>query len=354
MGDADETTDRKVGHLDLFRQGHPTHGQERTTLLEQVELLPDPLPDFGLDDVDPSVHLLGRALEAPLILTGMTGGAEVAGEINQTLAKLAGEQGLGFGVGSQRAMLEDASLLPTYDVREAAGPDVLVLANIGIAQLPRLSPDRARWLVESIGADALCVHFNVAQELVQPEGDRQFAGAADALESLCAKLGRPVIAKEVGAGFGKAAACRLRDLGVSALDVAGAGGTSWTYAEALRGDERAKRLGETFRSWGIPTAAAVMQTAGVGLPVIASGGIRSGLDVVRAMALGASACGVAGPVIRALMNDGEDAARRMLGLIVEEVRVAMVLTGARTAADVSGRPRVIGPELARWSAAGGT
>jgi len=352
MSDAGEIQARKVGHLALFKREHPTHGPIRTTLLEQVELIPDPIPELALADADPSVELLGRRLAAPLMLTGMTGGAPEAGEINQTLATLAGELGLGFGVGSQRAMLEDPALLPTYDVRAAAGPDALVLANVGIAQLGGLELERAQWLVETIGADALCVHLNVAQELVQPEGDRQFAGAAEALGDLCAQLGKPVVAKEVGSGFGRAAAERLRALGVSALDVAGAGGTSWTYAEALRGDARARRLGETFRSWGVPTAAAVVQTVGVGLPVIASGGIRSGLDAVRALALGAQACGLAGPVIRVLMNEGEEAARRLLGWLVEEVRVAMVLTGARTVADLPTRPRVLGPDLARWSEGG--
>jgi len=348
MSDAGEIQERKVGHLALFKGGHPSHGPTRTTLLEQVELIPDPLPELALADADASVELLGRRLRAPLMLTGMTGGAAEAGEINQVLASLAGRMGLGFGVGSQRAMLEDPALVPTYDVRAAAGPDALVLANVGIAQLSGLGLDRAQWLVEAIGADALCVHLNVAQELVQPEGDRQFVGATDALRTLCAELDRPVVAKEVGSGFGRAAAERLRDLGVSAIDVAGAGGTSWTYAEALRGDDRARRLGETFRSWGVPTAAAVAQTVGVGLPVIASGGVRSGLDAVRALALGARACGLAGPVIRVLMDEGEDAAARFLGWIVEEVRVAMVLTGARTVGDLPSRPRVLGPDLARW------
>lgn len=351
MGDAAETRERKLGHLELFREGHPSHGPERTTLFEQVELLPEPLPDFGLADVDTSVELLGRRLRAPLLLTGMTGGAPEAGQINQALAGLAGELGVGFGVGSQRAMLEDASLLPTYDVRASAGPETLVLANVGVAQLAELPVDRARWLVDSIGADALCVHLNVAQELVQPEGDRAFAGAADALGRLCDELERPVVAKEVGSGFGRGAVERMRDLGVAAVDVAGAGGTSWTYAEALRGDERAQRLGQTFRSWGVPTAAAVLQAAGVGPPVIASGGVRSGLDVVKALALGATAAGVAGPVIRALMNDGLDAARRLLGLIVEEVRVAMILTGARSLEELPGRERRLGPDLQRWAVA---
>ncbi len=349
MADAAETKDRKEGHLALFRREHPTHGEHRSTLLEQVDLLPDPLPEMGLADVDPSVALLGRTLQAPLLLTGMTGGAPEAGDINRALASLAGELGVGFGVGSQRAMLEDASLAPTYDVRAAAGPDTLVLANVGVAQLPGLPVERVRWLVDAIGADALCVHLNVAQELVQPEGDRAFDGATDALARLCSELGCPVVAKEVGSGFGEAAARRLKDLGVAALDVAGAGGTSWTYAEALRGDERAKRLGETFRSWGVPTAAAVLQASGLGVPVIASGGIRSGLDVAKALALGATAAGVAGPIIRALMNDGEEAAHRLLGLLIEEVRVAMVLTGARTAAELGSRPRVLGPDLARWA-----
>ena len=231
MSDAGEIQERKVGHLALFKGGHPSHGPTRTTLLEQVELIPDPLPELALAAADASVELLGRRLRAPLMLTGMTGGAAEAGEINQVLASLAGRMGLGFGVGSQRAMLEDPALVPTYDVRAAAGPDALVLANVGIAQLSGLGLDRAQWLVEAIGADALCVHLNVAQELVQPEGDRQFVGATDALRTLCAELDRPVVAKEVGSGFGRAAAERLRMQAIELGELAG-GGISGCSAES--------------------------------------------------------------------------------------------------------------------------
>ncbi len=342
-----DTPSRKEDHLALFRRTHPTHGS-KTTLLEEVELIPDPLPQLSLHAVDPSVELLGRRLAAPLVITGMTGGTDEAGAINRTLATLAAERGLGFGVGSQRAMLEDPELAWTYAVRDVLGPDGLLLANVGVGQLAELETDRARWLVESIGADALVVHLNVAQELVQAEGDRDFSGTADALARLAAGLECPLLVKEVGAGIDRAGAERLRDLGITALDVAGAGGTSWTWAEGLRGDPRARRLGETFRAWGLPTAAAVLQVAGCGLPVLASGGIRTGLDVARALALGATACGMAGAVVRALGSEGETAARRLLGLVVEELRVTLVLTGCRRAGDLAHVRRVLGPALRRW------
>lgn len=342
-----DTTSRKQDHLALFRRTHPT-SRRKTTLLEEVELVPDVLPQLAFSEVDPSVELLGRRLAAPLLIPGMTGGTEQAGALNRHLAGIAGELGLGVGVGSQRALLEDASLAHTYDVRGGVGPDGLVLGNLGIGQLRGLDPGRARALVEAIGADALVIHLNVAQELVQAEGDRDFTGTARALEQLVAGLGYPVVVKEVGCGIGRDWAARFAEMGVAALDVSGAGGTSWTLAEAQRGDARARRLGETFADWGLPTAAAVLEASGGGLPLVASGGIRTGLDVARACALGATACGIAGPVIRALMNEGRDAARDLLALVVEEVRVAMVLTGCRRAGDLRRSRRVLGPTLRSW------
>jgi len=228
-----DTTSRKQSHLDLFRRTHPTHGT-KTTLLEEVELVPDPLPQLSLDAVDPSVELIGRRLAAPLVITGMTGGTPEAGALNRDLAGIARALGIGMGVGSQRAMLEDPALADTYAVRDAIGPDCLVLANVGVGQLRGLEVERARWLVESIGADALVVHLNVAQELVQPEGDRDFAGTIEALGGLIESLGHPVVVKEVGSGIGREAAGRFAALGVAALDVSGAGGTSWTRAGSAR------------------------------------------------------------------------------------------------------------------------
>lgn len=342
-----ETSGRKEGHLELFRHGHPGAGV-KTTLFEEVELIPEPLPQLALDQVDTRVDLLGKGLSVPLMLTGMTGGTAQAGELNRQLARLAAEFGLALGVGSQRAMLEEPDRAASYRLREVTGPSTLLIANVGIGQVPELSVERARWLVEAIEADALAVHLNVAQELVQQEGDRDFRGTEAALAALVESLEVPVLVKEVGSGISRPAAERFVAMGVGAMDVAGAGGTSWTYAEGLRGDSRAQRLGDTFRDWGIPTAAAVLQLQGVGVPLIASGGIRTGLEVAKAIALGASVCGVAGPVIRSLMNDGLEEARWQLGLLLDELRVTMVLTGSAAVGDLAGVRRVIGPGLQSW------
>ena len=347
-----DTSSRKKGHLDLFRGTQPAHGS-KTTLMEEVQLVPDPLPQLALSEVDPAIELFGRSLAFPLIISGMTGGTQVAAGLNRALAQIAGEMGLGIGVGSQRAMLENRGRADTYTVRDAAGADTLVLGNLGIAQVPGIAADDAQWLVDAIDADALVVHLNVAQELVQSEGDRDFRGTAEALERLCSAVDKPVIVKEVGSGIPFEWGERFRDMGVAGIDVAGAGGTSWTYAEALRGDSRSQRIGMTFRDWGIPTAAAVAELAECGLPVVASGGIRTGLDIAKSIALGASACGIASPVIRTLMKDGADAARRLLAMILEEFRVAQMLTGSATVAELGETRRVLGPTLRAWMESAG-
>jgi isopentenyl-diphosphate delta-isomerase len=219
---------RKADHIELCATGDVGF-RSKTTLLEQVELVHDSLPELALDEIDLSVSILGKQLRAPLFIAGMTGGTARARDINRELAAIAEERGYGFGLGSQRAMLR-GDRDETYQVREVA-PTALILGNIGAVQARELSTDAVTDLIGRVGADALCVHLNPAQEVVQPGGDRYFAGALGAIERLAEELAVPVVAKETGCGIGPRAARRLARAGVRHVDVSGAGGTSWVAVE---------------------------------------------------------------------------------------------------------------------------
>lgn len=344
---ADEIARRKQAHLDLCLRGD-VEAAQRTTLLEQVGLVHDALPDLALEDVDCATRWVGRRLAAPLVITGMTGGTAGAFAVNRDLARLAEELGIAFGVGSQRAMQRRPDTAWTYRVREFA-PTTVLMANIGLAQARTMALDEFRELVGALRADAMCVHLNVAQELAQPEGDRDFRGGTGAFRRLARGLGVPVVAKETGCGISRAVATRLRAAGVRHLDVSGAGGTSWVRIESLRASRgRRGEIGEGFRDWGIPTAASLLQVRGLGLAAIASGGIRDGLDVARAIALGASLAGVALPVYQAYRAGGIPAARRWIEGLIGGLRATMLLTGSRRLDDLRRAPIVLGPELRAW------
>jgi isopentenyl-diphosphate delta-isomerase len=336
---------RKLEHLDLCVREDVE--ARRSTLLEEVHLLHEALPELAWHEVDPSVECFGRQMQAPLLITGMTGGTTEAREVNLALATAAQKNGFGIGVGSQRAMLLDPSLAETYRLRDVA-PDVLLLANLGAVQAREAGPERVAALARAIGADALCIHLNVAQELVQDEGDRDFRGLQGALSQLVQELPLPVIVKETGCGFAPRTLARLRAAGVQWVDVAGAGGTSWTGVESFRGSLRQRALGDALREWGVPTAASVVYAERAGFEVIASGGIRSALDVARALALGARLAGLALPFLRAWASGGAESVLRAGEALSEGLRAVMALTGARRVEDVRAVPRVVGPELGRW------
>jgi isopentenyl-diphosphate delta-isomerase len=343
---AESISDRKRSHLDVCEQGAVEYAG-KTTLLEEVDLVHDALPELAVDEVDVAVELLGKRLRAPLLITGMTGGTAEASEINRDLAQVAEEYGIAFGLGSQRAMQRRPELAYTFEIR-ALAPTTLVLANLGIVQATELATVDVARLVEQVGADALCVHLNPAQELIQPGGDRDFRGGIATIERLVRDLGVPVVVKETGCGISRAVAARLRAVGVSFVDVSGAGGTSWVKVEAIRADAPGQALGQVFADWGIPTAAAVLGARSLGLDCVASGGIRTGLDVAKVIALGARVAGVALPVFRAYREGGLAGARRFMERLTTELRTAMVLTGSRNI-DALGRvPTVLGPRLRAW------
>jgi isopentenyl-diphosphate delta-isomerase len=336
---------RKNEHLDLCATDAVAF-RDRTTLLEQVGLVHDALPELRVADVDLATPLAGKVLRAPVVIAAMTGGTDRAAEVNLALASVAEELGVGFGFGSMRPLLEDRRA-PGYDVRSVA-PTALLLGNVGVVQARQRSTAELVELVGATGVDALCVHLNPAMEVIQPGGDDDFRGGLDTIERLVAGLPVPVVVKETGCGLSRDVARRLVAVGVRHVDTSGAGGTSWVGVETLRARARTRRLGELFWDWGIPTAASVAQLSGLPLEIVATGGVRDGLDVARALALGATAGGIARRFLTAYVEGGRERARDAVAEVVDEVRVACLLTGARTPRDLARKPIVLGPELTRW------
>lgn len=341
---------RKADHLALAASGE-VEFRETSTLLEHVHLVHQALPELAADEVDLSTTLAGRRLAAPVLVAGMTGGTPEARALNRDLARAAEALGLAFGLGSQRAMALHPELTDTYAVRDAA-PRVLLLGNIGVVQARELGVAKVRELARAVDADAMCVHLNPAMELVQDGGDRDFRGGLETIRALCGELGIPIIAKETGCGLSREAARALKDAGVRTVDVSGAGGTSWVAVEARRAAEgsRDRALGEELWDWGIPTAVSVAACAAEGLEIIATGGLRSGLDVARALALGASAGGLAAPVLRAHREGAFEGALRYLEGVVASVRTVALLAGCAHARDLRRAPRAITGPLREWMA----
>ncbi|MAT96560.1 MAG: type 2 isopentenyl-diphosphate Delta-isomerase [Anaerolineaceae bacterium] len=303
-----------------------------TTGLENYFFMHQALPEIDLAAVDTHTTFLGKSLSTPLLISSMTGGTPEAGEINRTLAEAAQAAGIAMGLGSQRAAIEDQSLAHTYHVRQVA-PDILLFANIGAVQLNyKYGLAHCMRAVEMVEADALILHFNALQEAVQPEGDGNFANLLSKVEQICRDLPVPVIAKEVGWGFAEETARQLVNAGVAAIDVAGAGGTSWSQVEMYRAPtERHARVAGAFIDWGIPTAVSIQycRRAAADLPIIASGGIRNGIDVAKCIALGANLVGFAGDFLRAADQNGVAGVIEMAETITDELRVAMFCAGAK-------------------------
>ena len=328
---------------------------------EDVQLVHDALPDADFEELDLSVEFLGHRIGLPLLISGMTGGHAAALAVNRELGRAAAATGAMIGVGSQRAALLDPGLADSYAVVRECAPDAYVLANIGISQLVRQRDSAALRLddvlraVDMVRADALAVHLNYLEEIVQPEGQTRARGARAALADLVKELPVPVIAKETGAGLSREVALRLRDLGVRALDVGGSGGTSFAAIEASRaastGDMVRAATGLAFAGWGIPTAASVGLCADV-LPVIAVGGVRNGLDAARAMRLGAVAVGVGRPLLeQALLgasDSGGGAVRDWIDGFAHQLRAAVFLAGVPSARALGSATAIIRGTTRDW------
>jgi isopentenyl-diphosphate delta-isomerase len=286
------------------------------------------LPEIALDDIDVSVEFLGKRIEAPLLVSCMTGGTEAAGEINRNLARAAEDRRIALGVGSQRKAIEDPLQAASFQVRDLA-PSIPLLANLGAVQLNYgYGIAECRAAVEMIDADALAFHLNVLQEAIQPEGDTDFSGLLPKLGEVARELEVPVIAKEIGCGISGDTARALAEQGIRIIDTAGLGGTSWARIEARRADD--VEIGELFVDWGVPTPVSIQEVAAVpGVTVIGSGGIRSGLDAAKAIALGAHLVGTAYPLLKPATVSAEAVIDRV-GRIVDELRIAMLCVGTRT------------------------
>lgn len=336
MTDAVRTETRKADHIDIVLNENVA-AKGVTTGFERYFFQHEALPDLNLDEVDTGLTLFGKPLRAPLLISSMTGGAEPARVINLHLAEAAEYLGVAMGVGSQRAALEAGHLAATYQVRRVA-PRLLLFANLGAVQLNYgYGVDEARRAVEMIEADALFLHLNPLQEAVQAEGDRNWKGLLDKIAALTAALPVPVVVKEVGNGIGPATARRLVEAGVRGVDVAGAGGTSWSEVEAHRQpDPFRKRVAHTFAGWGTPTALALRQARAAlpaEVPVFASGGIRNGVEVAKAVALGATLVGVAAPMLGPATHHAQAVCETFRGYH-EELRIAMFCAGAGTLAQL--------------------
>lgn len=314
-----------------------------TTGLERYHFVHQALPELDMARVDLAVELFGHAVQAPLLISSMTGGTEAAERINRNLAIGAQARGIAMGVGSQRTGLEIGETAYSFRVRDVA-PDILLFANLGAAQLNKgYTVDHCRRAVDMIEADALILHLNPLQEAVQADGDWNWIGLLGKIEQVCAALGVPVVAKEVGWGINGPLARRLADVGVAAIDIAGSGGTSWTEVEYHRApSERLRRIARTFADWGIPTAESLIQVrnAAPELPAIASGGIRDGIDVAKCVALGATLVGLASPFLRAA-TVSDEAVIDAIDLLADELRIAMFCAGAGDAAVLRAPGRLV-------------
>lgn len=331
---------RKADHIRINLEEDVRSGL--TTGLERYHFIHQALPELDLARVDTRIQLFGKTLNAPLLISSMTGGTEAARALNRTLAEAAQASGIAMGLGSQRAALEHPELAPTFQVRDLA-PDILLFANLGAVQLNYgYTVEHCQRAVDMIQADALILHLNALQEAVQPEGDANFAGLLKKIEAVCRALPVPVIAKEVGWGISREAAWDLALAGVAAIDVAGAGGTSWSQVEMHRAKtETQKRVAAAFMDWGLPTADSILNVRAVApeLPVIASGGLKDGIDVAKCVALGASLGGLAGPMLKAAAVSVA-AVNETIAELARELRIAMFAAGAEDIAALQATPLV--------------
>ncbi len=351
----DEVKQRKIEHVSVAL-GQDVSVPQRASWGD-IQFVHQALPEVDLDEIDTSVNFLGRSLRYPIFMSSLTGGHSDVTSINRNLARAAERYGLALGVGSQRAGIVNPDVAASYAVTRQHAPNAFLIANIGAPQLivqprhPAFTLEQVERAINMIGANALAVHLNSLQEAAQPEGDRRAVGEAAALKTLTSQIALPVIAKETGAGVCREQALLLRSCGVAAIDVGGAGGSSMSAMEAARsesrGDERNRNIGMLFRDWGIATPIAVVEASLAGLPLISTGGVRNGLDVARALALGATLVGMGFPFLKAA-SESFEAVCELLETVVAELKVAMQLSGATSIAQLQQVDVVVTGETRNW------
>lgn len=323
-----KTQKRKKEHLEICLDTESVTSASGTGL-NRYRFVHNALPELDIDEIDLSTTFLGKRLQAPILISSMTGGFDLARKVNRNLAAAAQSLGLAMGVGSQRVAVEEPSAAASFEVRDVA-PDILLFGNLGAVQLNYgYTVEHCRRAVSMIGADALILHLNVLQEAVQPEGNRNFKGLGEKIAAVCRDLEVPVIAKEVGNGISVDAATRLQRAGVKALDVAGYGGTSWSAVEAQRAVKQGKRPDTAFAAWGIPTEEALVSVrqALPDIQLIASGGVRSGVDIAKAIALGADLGAFGQPLLAAALESSAKVIEFIAG-VIHELKVSMLCVGA--------------------------
>jgi isopentenyl-diphosphate Delta-isomerase len=334
-----KTETRKVDHIKINLEKN-VQFPRLTTGLEKYRFPHRAIPELDLSTIDTSIELFGKTLAAPILISSMTGGADLAYKINRNLAQAAQKYQIAMGLGSQRAALEDEKLAYTFQVRDFA-PDILLFANVGAIQLNyNYTVDDMQRAVDMIDADALILHFNVLQEAVQPEGDTNFAGLLEKVALVCKNIDVPVIAKEVGWGFSKSDIFDLLEAGISAIDVAGSGGTSWSEVEYHRAPTAFHaRVARAFADWGIPTAEAIKNAYDVipDKPIIASGGLGDGVDIAKCIALGANLGGLAGSFLKAADKSQENV-EELIRELTSQLRIAMLCSGAQNLAELRDIP----------------
>lgn len=341
MPNQNEVQQRKIEHVTIALEEGINVPQRANW--GDIQLVHQALPEVDLDAIDTQVTFLGHTLRYPIFVSSLTGGHPDVSNINRNLARAAEEYGLALGVGSQRAAIVRPELAESYTVTRATAPNALLIANIGAPQLIKQAHHKPFTLadvqrsIDMIEANALAVHLNSLQEAAQPEGDRRAVGEVDALKALTQQIAVPLIAKETGAGICREQARLLADCGVAAIDVGGAGGSSMSALEAARaqsqGDEQTLSIGQLYRDWGIPTPIALVESVSVRLPLIATGGVRNGLDIARALALGATLVGIGYPFLKAASESYEKVCMLLENLIAQ-LKVAMQLSGAATIAQL--------------------
>lgn len=335
-----EISKRKKEHLEICLNKEV----EGKSYFGDVNLVYNALPDTDFRKIDTRVSFLGKELNLPLMISPLTGGTEEALKINKTLAKIAEKKKIGFALGSQRAMIENKKLDKTYFVRDVA-PSALIFGNIGIGNLKDIKIQEIEEALDKVRVDALFVHLNPAQEITQIEGNLDFKNSAENLKKLVENIKYPVVAKEVGQGISREVGKTLKDCGVKAIDVSGTGGTNWIKVEKLRGGN----ISDNLLNFGIPTPCSLLELKNLGIDLISSGGIRSGLDIAKSLVLGAKICGIALPFLKIYEKGGENGVLKYIDELENELKTVMFLVGAKNLEELRNTRYILSGFVKEWN-----